>query len=241
MSRNLIIAVLKILAAEPGISELKRIAQEIIDKFFPELELPEFKIVRNTVPKWLGMCTTSHKDNRYATTIQIQKAILGDAKTLHRVLAHELIHYWELSNPEYFDKSLELKKYRIHHNPHGKTFKSMADKINAVYGKEYVTETSNLSYTLNETQEFFIIIQPFDKKYGVTKAIRPSKNQKIEIAKRIAEDNGHVFKTRDLAFHNTANIDKYGGFSVYKDDNIQTKLAELYASKNVDDLFKRVN
>ena len=60
MSRNLIISVLKILAAEPGISELKRIAQEIIDKFFPDVELPEFKIVNSTVINWLGRCSVKY-------------------------------------------------------------------------------------------------------------------------------------------------------------------------------------
>ena len=117
----------------------------------------------------------------------------------------------------------------------------MADKMNAVYGKNYITDKSDASDVINVTNEYFIIIQPFKDKYGATKAIRPSREQKQEIARRIIEEKAHVLKIKDSIFHKTINIKKNGGFNIYKNEDIQTKLAELYASKNVDDLFKRVN
>jgi hypothetical protein len=87
-------------------------------------------------------------------------------------------------------------------------------------------------------KEFYILIQPHDKLFGVSKTVKPSKEQKIEIASRIANEKAHVFKSKDKAFHGVADVKKYGGFSIFKDEDMQSKLAEMYESKNLDHLFK---
>ena len=222
-----------------NVSDLKRIAVEILNKFFPDLEPPKFKIVHNTIPKWLGRCVTKRVNGELTTIIEIQKGILNDEKTLHRVLAHELIHYYLHTDKERMDKEFKWKKYRLSSNPHGKEFKDLADKMNAVYGEDYVTDISNLSYVVESTKEFYIIIEPHtDKKLGVTKSVRPSREQKREIENRIENKKAHVFKSKDESFYNVADIKKYGGYSVFKDEDMQNKLTEMYNSKNLDHLFK---
>ena len=55
---------------------------------------------------------------------------------------------------------------------------------------------------------------------------------------RIENKKAHVFKSKDESFYNVADIKKYGGYSVFKDEDMQNKLTEMYNSKNLDHLFK---
>lgn len=223
-----------------NVSDLKIMAKEIINKFFPELDAPEFKIVHNTIPKWLGLCRTTLKDGVLSTVISIQKSILNDEETLHRVLCHELIHCFLHHHMENFEREIRLKKLGLSKSSsHGKEFHEIANKMNATFGKDYVTEKSNLSYVVEDTKDYFIIIEPYKENlYGVTKTVRPSKKQELEIANRIQNKNAHVFQTKDATFKDVSDIKKYGGFSVYKDQSMQEKLAEMYNSENIDHLFK---
>ena len=242
MNRYNILAVLKdLVAAIPDTSSLKSMAKEVADKFFPGLEIPTFKIVHSTASRWLGRTTVKYKQGVTSTVIEIQKSILNDAKTLHRVVAHEMIHYY--LDTKNIEKEIENKKTKVSKDPHGDEFKAVAEKMNAVYGENYVTETSNLSFVIEELKEFYIIIEPFKEKskdkFGVSKTISPSKHQKVEIANRVLNNKAHVFKTKDKTFWNAIDIKKYGGFSVYSDEDMQNKIAEMYNnSKNVDNLFK---
>jgi len=240
MKSRIIAALIKVLA-KPSVLELERISKDIISRFFPELPTPKFKIVHNTTPKWLGRCSVFRKkknDTEYFEhIIEIQKSILDDEKTLHRVLAHELIHYWQHQDLEKVKNDLSVRR-RFRPNPHGKSFQEMADKMNAVYGKDYVTTTSDLSYVINQEKQYYIIIQPHGKKFGVTKAIQLSAKQKEEIKRRIVEQQAHIFKTRDRDFHRVADIVKYEGFSIFKEEEIQNKLREIYESAdNIDSQF----
>lgn len=230
-----VIAVLKALAITPNTSTLQNISKSIIGKFFPDLAVPEFKIVKTT-SNWLGRTTVQYKDNELTTTIEVQKSIVNDEKTLHRVLTHELIHcYLDTKN---IQKELEYKKHHVKQDPHGEEFKEQAKKINAVYGEDYVTTTSNLSYVVEDDKEFYIIIQPHKDSFGISKSSRPSKEQKLEIASRIANEKAHVFKTKDKTFSNAVDVKKFGGFSIYKDEEMLNKISEIYNSKNMDHLFK---
>lgn len=220
-----------------NIPTIQKMAKEIANKFFPDIKQPSFKIARHTHVKWLGNTKAKWvEDSDPVITVYIQKSILGDEKTLHRVLAHEMIHVWQYQTID-IKKEKELPKY-AQTDFHGKTFEDMAAKMNAEYGKDYVNKTSDMSYIESGQMEFYILIQPHDdKRYGVTRFVRPSKKQKEEIKKRIGTKDAHVFKTKDSMFEGATPVKKYGGYSVYKKQEIHDKLKEIYEGENLDRKF----
>lgn len=220
-----------------NIPTIENMARDIAAKFFPEIDQPKFKLVKHTHPKWFG--TTVGKwtgDGEVVITVSLQKSILEDEKTLHRVLAHEMIHVWQY-------QTIDLKKDKqkpsyAKTDFHGKTFIDMAARMNEVYGVDYVTKTSDMTYVESGQAEYFILVQPHAKgKFGVTKFIRPSKKQKEEIKNRIATKEAHVFKTKDTMFETAAPVKKYGGYSMFSKQEIHDKLAEIYEGTNLDRKF----
>jgi hypothetical protein len=235
-----LIATLKKIIATYSIAEIQKMAQGIINQFFPEVEMPEIKIVNHTFPTYVGITRFRQKKD-YAPTIvvELQKSILDDERTLHRTLAHELIHVWQYSNADIREKLLSGAKSE----DHGKSFNLMADKMNAVYGENYITKTSDATDIITQEKEFYILIQPHKEtnqskanKFGVTKFTRPSKAQKAEIQKRLLEQGGHVFKTKEKLFSRSADLKPFGGYSIYKDE-VQDRLSEIYSGPNQDKLF----
>jgi hypothetical protein len=194
-------------------------ARKWLDKFFPEYSLPTptIKLVRHTDPKWNGRTTYSSKDPS-TTTIELQKRILGDERSLDRVLVHELIHHVDFI----VNKGGEG-------DAHGKFFKEQAERINAIMGEGYVTETSDASIVAEDKLvDFYVLITPaYNKKgYMFAKALQPSPKQKKYIDQEVAR-GAKVVKSRDRKFlGRTADIGK--GWSVPKDDDWQDLLKRLY-------------
>jgi hypothetical protein len=242
MSQRLIITLKKIIASY-SIPEIQKMAQGIINQFFPEVEMPEIKIVNHTFPTYVGITRfRQKKDYEPTIVVELQKSILDDERTLHRTLAHELIHVWQYSNADIREKLLSGAKSE----DHGKSFNLMADKMNAVYGENYITKTSDATDIITQEKEFYILIQPHKEpnqskanKFGVTKFNRPSKAQKAEIQKRLLEEGGHVFKTKEKLFSRSADLKPFGGYSIYKDE-VQNRLSEIYSGPNQDKLFLKV-
>jgi hypothetical protein len=239
MNQRLIITLKKLIASY-SIPQIQRMAQGIINQFFPEVEMPDIRIVNHTFPTYVGI-TRFRQKNDYEPTIvvELQKSILDDERTLHRTLAHELIHVWQYSNADIRKKLLSGTKSE----DHGKSFNLMADKMNAVYGENYITKTSDATDVITQEKEFYILIQPHKEtnqskanKFGVTKFTRPSKAQKAEIQKRLLEQGGHVFKTKEKLFSRSADLKPFGGYSIYKDE-VQNRLSEIYSGPNQDKLF----
>jgi hypothetical protein len=223
--------------ASYSVSDIKKMAQEIINRFFPEVNMPDIKIIKHTHPTYLGNTRFQQKSGQEPKiTIEFQQSILDDERTIHRTLAHELIHVWQYSMPDIRDKMLGSDgKYE----GHGKSFKLMADKMNSHYGENYVTERSDATDVITQEKEFYILIQPHkDNFFGVTKFSRPSEKQKIEIQRRIQENQAHVFKTKEKLFSKAADVKKYGGYSVYENKELQDRLAEMYKMPNIDAKFQ---
>ena len=236
MTKKELLRIFKRVLATHTMSDIKRMAEDIIDRFFPEVEMPEFKIVKHTNPKYLGITRFRAKSGEKPKIIvELQKSILEDKRTLHRTLAHEMIHVWQYSSPGIYEQLLESKKSI----GHGKTFWEMANKMNAVYGDNYITETSDLTDVITKDQEFYVVVQPHNKDiFGVTKFIRPSTKQKEELQRRITEQNAHVFKTKEELFLKAADLKKFGGYSIFENKEIQQKLADMYNQANLDSKFK---
>ena len=230
------------LIASFGLSDIQAMAKELVAQFFAGLPLPAFKIVNHTAPKRIGEYALRVKEVggkfQSKATISIEKVVLDDEKTLRRILVHELIHHNEFRDC----KSLEEFKSSKYVDHHGEYFEEMAAKVNAVYGKDFVTKTSDESYSFSEGKEYYIIVEPIAAgknvgKYGVTRVVHPTRDHKVEIALRIKERNAHVFKTRDRAYHPADVVKKYEGTSVFKTEEIQKKLADLYNTPNLDSSF----
>ena len=80
-----------------SVMQVETSVKKYLDKFFKEynLPIPRIKIVDSMTAKWLGRDVYDPKVDKSNTTMEIQKSILNDEKTLDRVLCHELIHHWD--------------------------------------------------------------------------------------------------------------------------------------------------
>lgn len=217
------------IVAATSLSTIEHKVKEFLQKFFPQenLPMPKLKIVNQLSSRWLGRTSFTSKEPD-TTTIEIQKRITGDQTSLEKVLAHELIHHWEfLRTPIPTSKSIYVAQ-------HGKTFFDWAKKINTIMGKDFITETSNMSYVIENDKEFFLLItpgKPFgapEGSFGYNWAINLSTQQKEKIKKRKEKDAAKLFKTKDSRYFAGAKIARFSGISVPKDKETQEMLKELY-------------
>ena len=211
-----------------SVSHLEAEAKRLLDRFFAEyhLPIPHLKIVDTIKEGWLGITLWSSKDPSN-TTIKLQTRAVGDPKTLERILLHELIHHWDyLVNKPTDDE----KKTRRQNSGHGKEFKKYAERINAIMGKNFITEVSDLSYDVESGKEYFLLIQPavdFKKgTYSFSWEMRPNKKQRAIINQRIAEQGARLFKSKDDAFLHGQKIGRFVGTSL--DPDLQEKLKDIY-------------
>ena len=229
--------------AAVSVMQVEASIRKFLDRFFKEynLPMPRIKIVNNVGSRWLGRDSYSPSVDKNNTTMEIQKRITGDEKTLDRVIAHELIHHWDFltkfGHPEHGDdnwkKSHQMQRLGFSDDPHGKQFRDWADKINMVMGKDYVSEKSDETYTTTLDKDFFLLLYPLSKtsteKIGWSWCVRPSDEQKQVIRQRLTE-GGRLFLSRDERYTQGAKIKKYGGFSVPTKKDLQDKVKELFTS-----------
>ena len=227
-----------------GIPGLEKIAQWYIDHVFkdPTLPLPKFKIVNHLRSKWLGQCLM--QANWEVPEIHLQKTILNDEKTLDRIIAHEMVHFWQyLRQPEYLEyfshglkkvprHEAEAIKRKIQGQGHGSVFKEWAAKINQIKGADYVTETSDESYTVEDpNKEFFILIEPATShpgKYLYNTFSKKTANIKKALEYRIEKNAAKLFKVKDQNLLAPKSLELYGGAYFAKEEAKQEKLKELY-------------
>jgi len=228
--------------ANVSLMHVEASVRKFLDKFFKEynLPMPRIKIVDRMSAAWLGRDIYRPSIDKNNTTMEIQKSITNDEKTLDRVIAHELIHHWDFvtryGHPETgqaaWDKHLELKKFRLQPDSHGKDFKEWAEKINSVMGKDYVTKESDTSYVVEVTKDYFMLVMPTRKgadSYGWSWTLRPSPEQKAVIQTKL-EEGGKLFTSRDKRWMTGVKIKQYGGMSIPMKEDSKKALKELYDS-----------
>lgn len=221
MFKHLITAKYRILSS----TDFEAKARRFLAKYFPDanLPMPVFKVVRHTNPKWNGRCVYRFGET---STIELQKRILGDDKTLDRILAHELIHHAD------FLLNLKGANARAARNRegHGKFFREAAERVNAAMGKDYVTEKSDATYVAEDKLvDFYVLIEKHPDKSGrymFAKALRPSSKQQQYIERHAADKGAKLIKSKDRKFlEGVADIGK--GWSVPKDE-FQDLLKTMY-------------
>lgn len=210
-------------ADQASVGKVKGIVKEVQDKFFSEhnLPMPEIKIRDYTNVQWLGREIIRLKPltgEILLHQLEIQKGIINDEETLKRVITHEMIHLWQnvTTDPK---KLYTMHKLGLSNEGHGSEFRQYAEKINAIMGKDYVTENSDETYKVESTKEYYILIQPHTlsgehRGYGWTWAARPSVAQKEMIKERQQEKNAKLFKIKEPRWLSGAPIKKYGGYSL---------------------------
>jgi hypothetical protein len=159
----------------------------------------------------------------------IQRSILGDDRTLERVVAHEVIHHRDALAMS--EGEMALLRLGIRPESHGATFREGAARINAVMGPGFVTETSDQECKLTHPRkEFVVLVTPLpDGRLGWTWAARLGPKA-TDWANELVERGSRLVRTTDERWTRGLRIERYGGHSVPKDDHEAALLRELYAS-----------
>jgi hypothetical protein len=160
--------------AAPEQVNWRSILTELFADLKPGLDQPVVKIVNQPGKSWLGQCIWKYGQQQngepYAdltTTIELQKAIMGDEQTVRRVLAHELCHHEDdlVNNwPLLEEKGFMLFRMMMRNDGtkgHGPTWKAIAARFNAKYGPDFVTPKSDETYVRDDaavTKPFFVLM-----------------------------------------------------------------------------------
>lgn len=191
-------------------------------------ERPVVKIRNNLGSQWLGRDTWS-PSRPHTTLLEVQASIVGDERSLERVIAHEMIHHRDalaISANE-----IALLKIGIKPESHGATFREGAARINAIMGPDFVTTVSDKEYKHAPSgKEFFVLITPFSRdRLGWNWAARIGPKAQDWVDRKIGEGS-RLVRTTDPRWTYGAKIVRYGGYSLPTRDDDVALLRELYES-----------
>jgi hypothetical protein len=187
---------------------------------------PVVKLRSNLGSMWLGRNTWSSK-NPQTTLLELQTTILGDDRTLERVIAHEMIHHRDALSISDSDKA--LMNIGIKPAAHSESFREGAARINAIMGPDFVTATSDKQYVRTPShKKFFLLIEPMSHgRFGYAWAARISPEAKGSVDEKIAR-GARLVETTDDRWTRGAKIKRFGGYSIPKSDEDMQLLRDLY-------------
>jgi hypothetical protein len=152
------------------LAKVNDIVTEYMSVLQPGLPRPKITFANSMRADWLGQTgwRFGEKEGKNwsdeTTTITLQRRILGDEKTLRRVIAHELCHHEELltHDKEKLDE-VGFRTYNMLRNlggAHRPTWFEIAARFNAKYGPNFVTEKSDENYVENPEmiREYFLLL-----------------------------------------------------------------------------------
>lgn len=188
---------------------------------------PEVKIRDNLGARWLGRSTWSSR-TPHTTLLELQQSILGDERTLERVVAHEMIHHRDALALAHGD--LALLRAGVRPDPHGATFREGAARVNAIMGAGFVTETSDQEYKAHSDRAFVVLITPLPNgKLGWTWAAKIGPKAATWVDELVARGS-RLVRTTDERWARGQKIVRYGGYSVPRDEHEAALLRELYGA-----------
>jgi 8-oxo-dGTP pyrophosphatase MutT (NUDIX family) len=220
----------RVTAATAG--EIPSIVRKLMAVLPAGTPMPNIKVVNSPTSHWLGICRFKYGDDN--TLIELQQSIIGDTHTLERVIAHELCHHAEfmesaaMAKEKGWSKETHAKIDKYTHRPHGPKFREWANKFNAIYGADFVTETSDSDMVRAEsTRDINVLLwaKPNGKLYWCF-TMRPSAKQREFIKDKLAQPGYKYVVTRDIDFAQGAPIGKSWSYSL--DDGVNTKLQRLW-------------
>jgi hypothetical protein len=206
---------------------------DLVTKYVGILEIhgerPIVKLRSNLGSKWLGRSTWSSK-RPHTTLMELQQSILGDDRTLERVIAHEMIHHRDAVTISEAD--IALIRLGIRPESHGSSFHEGASRVNAIMGPGFVTAVSDKEYAhAPSLKKFFLLITPLmgGKKLGWSWAARLSDQAKPWVDEQVARGS-RLVQTTDDRWTRGAKIKRFGGYSIPKSDDDVALLQALYAA-----------
>ena len=117
-----------------------------------EMPLPRLQVVDRLTENWNGIAIWEPK-HPIPGLIQIQKKGTEDARTLDRLVAHEICHYW--SHYKIFTLGEKGDKG---HAPGGLWDKAAKIINSKMKDDEFITETSDASYVTKNDKTFYVLV-----------------------------------------------------------------------------------
>lgn len=214
----------------PTLDEIASRIDEFVTKYMDILaiagERPVVKLRSNLGSKWLGRSSWSSK-RPHSTLLELQQSILGDDRTMERVIAHEMVHHRDALAISAND--IALMSLGIKPESHGASFREGAARINAVMGPGFVTEVSDKEYSHTPSQKkFFMLITALPNgKLGWAWASRLGGTAKPWVDEQILK-GARLVQGADDRWTRGAKIKRYGGYSFPKDPGDAALLQQLY-------------
>lgn len=161
-----------------GAELIPAIIHEFLPLLTPGLPVPKVLIVSNPGAAYLARCIWIPGENN--TTLKVQKSVLGDETTLRRIIAHELCHHDEfLSRLAPMPKNQRDLLMRVE-GGHGAYFKKLADKFNARFGPDFVSEKSDSAMVEDDGRTYLVLLRkkPATGQIAWAWALKPSQRQR---------------------------------------------------------------
>lgn len=195
------------------------------------VEEPAVVLQHDTGSRWLGRWSVRWKDGLPdRPTIQIQRAVLSDPRTLERVVAHEVVHhvqYLRLSPGE-----LELVRIGVRPVGHGPSFHQIADVLNQMVGEGFVTETSDQEYVVVPSgRKILLLIAPTRTgRLGWQWATRLGPKAKVWVERTTLERAARLVEALDnnMVWTSGPRIKAWNGWGIPPDEQTEGQLRELY-------------
>jgi hypothetical protein len=204
-----------------------------------DLPKPSVRLADNLGSRWLGRCVWSPKAP-LTTVVQIQRIVCHDLRSLQKVVAHETIHHINFLTKT----DQELRTARFTHRwdgGHDARWHAMADRVNAVEGKGFVTVTSDESTVTSSTgKKFLMLIEPMHgpgERFMWAWGVRISPEAQPWVQRHMVEKRAKLVESTEIRFtQGVAKIKRWGGMTICNEPEIQTELARLYREgrQNVD-------
>lgn len=172
---------------------------------------------------------------------ELQRAIASDARTLERIIAHEMVHaalFLSMTPAEIAQAKLHNWPFRLQfRNGHGPAFVELAARVNVVMGKDFVTVGSDQTYALRATSKpYYVLVRPaYGDRLGWAWAARLSPDASAEVGRQLESGRGRLALTTDPQWADgRARIKRNGGVALPKEGSEREHaLRALYASATV--------
>lgn len=150
--------------------DIDALVTEFLGFLDPEGRLPKpaIKIQNNAASRWLGQCgpeglfNEQHVCVSVKATIYLQKILLDAPEDLRRVVAHEIAHYYAFAARVLGKHLQDYNAVVTEDNKeggHGAIWQAVIQKVNATYGENFITVTSDQTYTFKAKEVNLFIMR----------------------------------------------------------------------------------
>ncbi len=213
---------------------------ELNDKVYGgALKIPSVKYLTSSRGNYLGRAimkverTVATGQVNTSMWIEIQKRVIPDDELHKSVLAHESIHIYQYQNMEPQDQ-VRYARGTLNFDGHGATFLPWMEKINALYGKDFVTVQGHYSEK-TPSKSFYAVLAKAKRdgriSVGTFMKMTPKIRHHIErindmVKKGVGYEGMKIIKTNDDTLLQASVVSQ--GMSIFTDQAEQDKLKKMY-------------